>query len=178
MFTRASSCRTSSRLGASITPLRAPPAAIGKAAAPPPTLRLVTISGALAAREERSRRPDVGSDNMRRAKVPLIDQPSQEVARGVGRYQLVGQVGVAESRHIEGQHSANLGDLSPDAAKRPKALRPRRQHEDDRVGFRLGVGVPNSRSVAYPKVGRNFRCSLITHVVSILGRWPDRWQSA
>src|SRR6266849_4502893 len=51
MLVLASSPRTTSRLGASMMSLSAPPASIGKRTAPPPTVKLVTRSGAFAARK-------------------------------------------------------------------------------------------------------------------------------
>src|SRR5260370_36936034 len=64
MLVLASSPRTTSRLGASMISLSAPPASIGKRTAPPPTVKLVTRSGALAARKSAAAVPlwpeDVG----------------------------------------------------------------------------------------------------------------------
>src|SRR5580765_1584104 len=60
MLVRASSSRTTSRLGASMTPLSAPPASIGKRTAPPPTVKLVTRSGDFAARKSAAAVPTSG----------------------------------------------------------------------------------------------------------------------
>jgi hypothetical protein len=51
MLVLASSPRTTSRLGAPMMSLSAPPASIGKRTAPPPTVKLATRSGAFAARK-------------------------------------------------------------------------------------------------------------------------------
>jgi low temperature requirement protein LtrA len=56
----ASSPRTRSRLGAWMMSLRAPPAWIGTPTAPPPTVKLVTRSGALAARNNAAAVPTSG----------------------------------------------------------------------------------------------------------------------
>src|SRR2546422_99923 len=60
MLVLASSPRTTSRLGASMISLSAPPASIGKRTAPPPTVKLVTRSGALAARKSAAAVPTSG----------------------------------------------------------------------------------------------------------------------
>src|SRR6266566_3597190 len=60
MFVRASSCRTTSRLGASMTSLSAPPASMGTRTAPPPMVKLVTRSGALAAKNNAAAVPTSG----------------------------------------------------------------------------------------------------------------------
>src|SRR5260370_11830766 len=64
MLVLASSRRTTSRLGASMISLSAPPASIGMRTAPPPMVKLVTRSGALAARKSAAAVPlwpeDVG----------------------------------------------------------------------------------------------------------------------
>src|SRR2546428_631049 len=60
MLVLASSPRTTSRLGASMMSLSAPPASIGKRTAPPPTVKLVTRSGAFAARKRAAAVPTSG----------------------------------------------------------------------------------------------------------------------
>src|SRR6266511_2176051 len=60
MLVLASSPRTTSRLGASMISLSAPPASIGTRTAPPPTVKLVTRSGALAARNSAAAVPMSG----------------------------------------------------------------------------------------------------------------------
>jgi hypothetical protein len=60
MLVLASSPRTTSKLGASMMSFSAPPASIGKRTAPPPTVKLVTRSGALAARKSAAAVPTSG----------------------------------------------------------------------------------------------------------------------
>src|SRR5258707_15551804 len=98
MLVLASSPRTTSRLGASMMSLSAPPASIGKRTAPPPTVKLITRSGALAARKSAAAVPTSGPDDVRSSQAPLVDQTRQERTRGVRGNQFRAAIGVAESR--------------------------------------------------------------------------------
>src|SRR6185295_3076724 len=60
MLVRASSCRTTSRLGASMTSLSSPPASMGARTAPPPMVKLVMRSGAWAAKNNAAAVPTSG----------------------------------------------------------------------------------------------------------------------
>src|SRR6266508_4772785 len=55
-------------------------------------------------KEERRGRADIRADDMRSSEAPLVDQPGQERSGGVRSDQLRATVGVAESRHVDGDH--------------------------------------------------------------------------
>src|SRR2546423_13128487 len=99
MLVLASSPRTASRLGASMMSLSAPPASIGKRTAPPPTVRLVTRSGAFATRKSAAAVPASGPTTCG-APGPLVDQAGQERSRSVRGDQFRAAIGVAEPGHV------------------------------------------------------------------------------
>ena len=78
MLVLASSPRTTSRLGASMMSLRAPPASIGKRTAPPPISQARHSLRRSRREEERGCRSDVWADDVRRPQGPFVDQAGQE----------------------------------------------------------------------------------------------------
>ena len=103
---------------------------------------------------------------------PLVDQASQELARGVGGDQFRALlIGVTESRHVEGDDPPQRRDLIPDATEGPQAFGPWRQHEHGGVRFCLGIRVPHSHPIAHAEVGRDRGSRFCAHLlVSFFGR--------
>ena len=108
--------------------LSAPPASIGKRTAPPPTVKLVTRSGALGKKQRRGR-AHVWADDVGSSQAPLVDQPGQKPSRGVRGDQFRATIGVTESRQVDGDHPPDGSNAAPDATEGPEAFGPRRQQQ-------------------------------------------------
>jgi len=76
-------------------------------------------------KEERRGRADIRADDMRSSEAPLVDQAGQERSGGVRSDQLRATVGVAEPRHVDGDHPPEYCEAVPDATEGPKAFGPR-----------------------------------------------------
>src|SRR6266852_3081805 len=120
MLVLASSPRTTSRLGASMISLSAPPASIGKRTAPPPMVKLVTRSGDLAARKSAAAVPTSGPTRCGAPRPALVDQAGQKRSGGVRGDQFRATVGVAESRHVDGDRPPDRRDAVPDSTECPQ----------------------------------------------------------
>src|SRR6266699_2229508 len=67
--------------------------------------------------EERGGCANVRTDDMRSAQSPLVDQTGQERSGAVGSDELRRLIGVAESRHVDGDNTHERCEAVPDAAK-------------------------------------------------------------
>src|SRR6266851_9840443 len=121
MLVLASSPRTTSRLGASMISLSAPPASIGMRTAPPPMVKLVTRSGALAARKSAAAVPTSGPTTWG------APRPHSSIRRARNAPEVLGNqfratIGVAESWQVDGDHPPDCRNAAPDAAEGPEAF--------------------------------------------------------
>jgi hypothetical protein len=78
-------------------------------------------------KEERRGRADVRADDMRSSEAALVDQADQERSGGLRSDQFRATVGVAESRHVDGDNPPDCRDAVPDSPECPKGFGPRRE---------------------------------------------------
>ncbi len=84
----------------------------------------------LGCREQDRTGPDVGTDHVRVAELPLVDQPQQEPTHGPWGKQLSSALGLAEAREIDGDEAGVLGQARPDGVPREQALGPGIEEQD------------------------------------------------
>jgi hypothetical protein len=102
--------------------LSAPHASIGEADRPAADGQARDELWSLRGKEQRSGGADVGTDDVRSAQTPFIDQAGQERARAVRGDQFRAAIGVAEPRQVDGNHPTNRRDAVPDATEGPQAF--------------------------------------------------------
>ena len=117
---------------------------IGKRTAPPPTVRLVTFSGDLAARKSAAAVPTSGPTTCGAPRPHSSISRARNCPRPVGSDQLRrGSIGVPEPRHVDRDRRAQGSpSRAPDASERPEALGAMgAKQQNSGVGLRPGVRV-------------------------------------